>query len=143
MLKQSEEYGFLKEAPAHILQQKLRDLDKAYTDGFDKKQPAKRLPTKRKKALHSTFRFPDPKQIHFNNPQIRLPKVGWVGFFKSKKIEGTVKNVSLSQKSGHWYMAVQVEQNIEEKKHKSQSIVGLDLGIAKFVTTVTKETAKQ
>ena len=40
-------------------------------------------------------------------------------------------------------MAVQVEQAIAEKKHKSQSIVGLDLGIVKFVTTVTEKTAKQ
>ena len=110
---------------------------------LSKKQPAKRLPTKRKKALHSTFRFPEPKQIQFNNRQVRLPKVGRVRFFKSQKIEGIVKTISLSQRSGHWYMAVQVEQAIAEKKHKSQSIVGLDLGIVKFVTTVTEKTAKQ
>ena len=38
VLKKSDEYGFLAEAPAHLLQQKLKDLDKAYSDAFDKKQ---------------------------------------------------------------------------------------------------------
>ena len=42
--KVSEEYGFLKEAPAHCLQQKLKDLFKAFQDAFDKSQPIKKLP---------------------------------------------------------------------------------------------------
>ena len=46
--KRSDEYGFLKELPAHCVQQKLRDLDKAYTDGFDRTQPNKRLPMLKK-----------------------------------------------------------------------------------------------
>ena len=58
LLKQSEEYGFLGEAPSQSLQQKLKDLDRAYTDGFDRKQPHKRLPTQRKKQIHSSFRWP-------------------------------------------------------------------------------------
>ena len=36
--KQSDEYGFLRECPAHLLQQKLRDLERAFKDAFDKKQ---------------------------------------------------------------------------------------------------------
>jgi len=41
--KASDEYGFLKELPAHCLQQKLKDLDKAFRDAFDKKQPLTRI----------------------------------------------------------------------------------------------------
>ncbi len=33
--KQSEEYGFLAEANAQALQQKLKDLDRAFADAFD------------------------------------------------------------------------------------------------------------
>ena len=33
--KQSEEYGFLKECPSQVLQQKLKDLDRAFRDCFD------------------------------------------------------------------------------------------------------------
>ncbi|MEY3182477.1 MAG: hypothetical protein RLZ35_462, partial [Pseudomonadota bacterium] len=42
--KRSTEYHFLKECPSQALQQKLRDLDKAFMDAFDKSQPNKRLP---------------------------------------------------------------------------------------------------
>jgi putative transposase len=37
--KQSEEYGFLKECPSQVLQQKLIDLERAFCDAFDKSQP--------------------------------------------------------------------------------------------------------
>lgn len=47
--KASEEYGFLNDCHSQILQQKLQDLDKAFLDGFDKTQPNKRMPKKRKK----------------------------------------------------------------------------------------------
>ncbi|HDS08555.1 MAG TPA: hypothetical protein ENO05_13130 [Bacteroides sp.] len=37
--KRSVEYGFLKECPSQVLQQKLMDLDRAFRDGFDRNQP--------------------------------------------------------------------------------------------------------
>ena len=42
--KKSEEYGFLKECPSQILQQKLMDMDRAFRDCFDHSQALKRLP---------------------------------------------------------------------------------------------------
>lgn len=56
--KRSQELGFLNEAPAHCIQQKLKDLDRAFKDAFDKKQPNKWLPKKRKRGLHdSVFEY--------------------------------------------------------------------------------------
>ena len=81
--KQSEEYGFLKECPAHILQQKLRDLEHAFRDAFDKKQPNKRLPTFKKRGLNDSFRFPEPKQIKLEYQHITLPKLGKIRFYRS------------------------------------------------------------
>lgn len=47
--KDSEEYGFLKQADSQAIQQKLNDLDRAFKDAFDKKQPLKRIPVFKKK----------------------------------------------------------------------------------------------
>ena len=99
LLKASDEYGFLKEAPAQCLQQKLKDLDKAYRDGFDKKQVRKWLPKLRKKQIHSSFRFPEPKHIEIDNRRMKLPKLGWVSFYKSQAILGAIKNITLSYKT--------------------------------------------
>jgi len=137
VLKSSDEYAFLKEAPAHIIQQKLKDLAKAYKDGFDKTQPNKRLPTKRKMQLHSSFRFPAPNQIKMDNRRVCLPKIGWVSFHKSQKIVGEPKNITISHKSGHWYMSIQVEVEISQRAAANDTAVGIDVGIARFATCAT------
>ena len=84
--KSSEEYGFFKNCHSQVLQQKLKDLDKAFRDAFDKGQPLKKLPTWRKCNKHSSFRF--PQGFKLENRRVYLPKIGWVGFFKSCDIEG-------------------------------------------------------
>jgi putative transposase len=130
--KRSEEYSFLKECPAHCLQQKLRDLERAFRDCFDKSQPGKRLPTRRKKQIHDSFRFPEPKHIELNHNRIKLPKLGWVKFFNSQKVNGTIKNVTVSREGNHWYVSICVEQEIKLPKDLPTSAIGIDVGVANF-----------
>lgn len=131
--KKSDEYSFLKTCHSHPIQQKLRDLDKAFRDGFDKNQPNKRLPIFRKKGLHDSFRYPSPKQFKIDNRRIFLPKVGWVGFFKSQDIVGKPCNITISKHGGDWYCSIQVELEISpEQNSQAKTALGLDLGIAKF-----------
>ena len=134
--KKSDEYGFLKECPAHILQQKLRDLERAFKDAFDKRQPMKRLPRYKKRGLHDSFRFPAPNQIKLEYHHITLPKLGRIRFYRSRDILGDVKNVTVSRQGGHWYISIQVEMAIETSNViKPVTSIGLDLGIKNFVTT--------
>jgi len=49
------------------------------------------------------------------------------------------KNITISYKSGHWFAAVQTEREVEVPKHPNTSMVGVDVGIAKFVTLSTGE----
>ena len=128
--KRSEEYGFLKECPSQVLQQKLMDLDKAFRDAFDRSQPLKRLPVFKKKGRGDGIRF--PQGIQFDNRRIFLPKIGWIGFYKSRPIRGKVKNVTVSSRAGRWYVSVQVEKEITIGPHPSRSEIGIDAGIACF-----------
>ncbi len=123
--KASDRYGFLKEVPAHCLQQKLKDA-------FDKNQPLKRLPTFRKREKHSSFRFPEPKQITLENRRIKLPKLGWIGFHKSQSIKGCIKNATVSRKGKHWFVSIQVEQDLDVHQHTQKTAIGIDVGIKKF-----------
>jgi putative transposase len=52
-------------------------------DAFDKLQPKKKLPCKKKKGIHDSFRYPQGFKISGN--RIFLPKMGWVGFFGKKQ----------------------------------------------------------
>lgn len=131
LYKKSDEFGFLKDSPAHILQQKLKDLDRAFMDCFDKNQPNKRLPRYRKKGLHDSFRFPEPKHFLVEGNRVKLPKLGWVKFFKSQKIEGEIKNATISCHAGKWFISFQVECE-NSQKNVASSMIGLDVGIAFF-----------
>lgn len=131
LYKKSEQFGFLRESPAHILQQKLKDLDRAFMDCFDKAQPNKRLPRYRKKGLHDSFRFPEAKHFSVEGNRVKLPKLGWIKFFKSREIAGEIKNATISSHSGKWTISFQVECELVQERVTS-SIIGLDMGIAFF-----------
>ncbi len=128
--KRSDEYSFLQECPSQVLQQKLRDLERAFKDCFDKSQPLKRLPVFKKKGSVDGIRFPQGFKI--DNRRIFLPKIGWVGFHKSRIINGNIKNITVTFKGGRWYASIQVEQMIETCKHPSESEIGIDAGVKCF-----------
>ncbi len=131
--KQSEEFSFLKEAPSQALQQTLKSLERAIKDGFDRKQPLKRMPRYKKKGLHDSFLCPQGFKIVGN--RIFLPKVGWLGFFKSRELAGVAKNVIVTRKGEHWFVSIQVEKEIPEPIHQGlRKAVGIDVGIARFAT---------
>ncbi|RPI42040.1 MAG: transposase, partial [Bacteroidetes bacterium] len=128
--KRSLEYGFLKQCPSQVLQQKLMDLDRAFRDAFDRGQPLKRLPVFKKKDSGDSIRF--PQGFLFENRRVFLPRVGWVGFFKSRDIVGKIKNITISSRAARWYMSVQVEQEVRISPHPSSSEIGIDAGIMCF-----------
>ena len=133
--KKSDEYGFLKDCQSQLLQQKLKDLDKAFMDCFDEKQVTKKFPKRKKKGQDDSFRYPQGFKIQGNN--IYLPKLGWFKYRQSRKIQGVPKNVTVSHYAGHWYLSIQTELEIEQPVHPSKSMVGIDVGIAQFATLST------
>jgi len=67
--------AWLKDAPAQPLQQKLKDLERAYQNFFQKRAE---LPRFKRKGIADSFRYPEPKQIKLDeqNNRIFLPKLG-------------------------------------------------------------------
>lgn len=132
--KQSEEMFFLKEAPSQALQQTLKSLDRAFKDGFEKKQPLKRLPRFKKKGQNNGFRYPQGFKVDEQNSRVYLPKIGWLRYRNSQKIKGQIKNISVSEQNGAWFVSIQSEQEVKTPQHPSKSIIGIDMGVAKFAT---------
>ena len=102
--KQSEEYSFLKDCPSQVLQQKLMDLERAFKDCFDRKQPLKRLPVFKRKGREEGIRFPQGFRIVAR--RIFLPKIGWIGYYKSRDIHGKIKNITVTNCAGRWYASI-------------------------------------
>lgn len=129
--KKEEETAFLSEAHSQILQQALKDLDRAYKNFFEKRAG---LPRFKKKGHHDAFRYPQDFKLDESNSRIFLPKIGWVRYRNSRKIEGTPKQVTVSLYAGKWYVSIQTKREVPEPVHPSQSAVGIDMGIARFAT---------
>ena len=65
---------------------------------------------------------------------MKLPKLGWIGFYKSREMQGELKNATVSKKLRKWYISFQVECEVCAAIHPADSAVGIDLGIAQFAT---------
>jgi putative transposase len=124
---------WLKDAPCHPLQHALKDLERAYRNFFAKRSD---FPRFRKKGVSCSFRFPDSKQIKLDqsNDRIFLPKLGWLRFRNSREVLGAVRNVTVSQAAGKWFISIQTEREVEDPVHPSALAVGIDVGIVRFAT---------
>ena len=125
--KESEEYGWLREVDSQILQQCLKDLERAYANCFAGRAAPPRF---RKKFLADSFRY--PQRFKVDGRKVYLPKIGWAEFWHSQNIEGTVKSVTVSRDGTHWTVSFQVEMEVDTPIHQASAAIGIDLGIATF-----------
>ena len=83
------------------------------------------------------------KYCRIEGNRVKLPNgIGLVKFRKSQDIIGTIKNVTISKKSGRWYVSFGTEREVEQPRHPSKSAIGLDMGISKLLTTSNGEYIK-
>ncbi len=165
-LKNNPDFNFLKSSSNAVsLQQKVRDLASAWSRFFDPKVHAKLKENKKKPRKPKFFKLADGTEIQrrplmpqfkrksdgrdsirlvqfdkycrVEGNRVKLPNgIGLVMFRKSQDIIGTIKNVTISKKSGHWYVSFGTERELDQNPiHPSTSAIGIDLGITKLITT--------
>ena len=165
-LKSNPDFEFLKTSSNAVsLQQKVRDLASAWSRFFDPKVHAKLKENKKKPRKPKFFKLADGTEIQrrplmpqfkrksdgrdsirlvqfdkycrVEGNRVKLPNgVGLVTFRKSQDIIGTIKNVTISKKLGHWYVSFGTERELDENpRHPATSAIGLDMGISKLLTT--------
>lgn len=139
-----KEIEWLKEVGKFALQNSLKALETAYKNFFaDLKKPkAKRR-----------FGFPQFKKKHgckqayktnFTNGNIqvrdnylKLPKLGWIKFYKSQELTGQIMSVTICRtKTGKYIASILCETEINKYPQVNQNI-GLDLGIKSYLVTST------
>jgi len=124
------EHEFLSDVPAQALQQALKNLERAYTNFFQKRAD---FPKFKKKGQRESFRIPQGFEVDSENGRVQLPKIGWMRYRKSQDVLGEPKNITISESCGKWYVSVQTEREVEMPQHPSTSAVGLDWGVVNFV----------
>ncbi len=129
--KNATETQWLKDSPSQPLQQSLKDLERAYKNFFQKRAA---FPRFKKRGQNDAFRYPQGVKLDQENSRIFLPKLGWMRYRNSRQVTSVVKNVTVSQSCGKWYISIQTENEVSTPVHPSASMVGLDAGVAKLAT---------
>lgn len=137
LLKQTEEYKWLKDVPNVCLQQSLRNLDNAYTQFFKAKN---RFPKfKSKKRSKNCSKYIEAVRFDFENWKVRIPKCGWVKLCKNKMFDlftSKIGTLTVSKdKCGEYWCTIVVEDNtpqILKAKISEDTSVGIDLGIKDY-----------
>lgn len=124
---------WLKEAPVHALQHALKDLDRAYQNFFAKRA---RFPNFKKRGSGMSFRFPDSKQFTLDeaNARLKLPKLGWVRYRKSRDVRGVPRAITLSCTGDRWFASLQTQREVDQPVHPCSCAVGIDMGVVRFAT---------
>ena len=124
------EFTWLKNCHSQVLQQSIKDLDKAFENFFAKRS---NFPKFKRKGEKDSFRFPQGCKLEQQNNRIYFPKIGWVRYRNSRNVLDIIKNVTISQKCGKWYVSIQTEFEQETPQPKGGEI-GIDMGIVRFAT---------
>ena len=123
-------FTWLKDCHSQVLQQSLKDLERAYCNFFEKRA---NFPRFKKKGMKKRIRFPQGCKLEQHNSRLYLPKIGWVRYRNSRNVVGEIKNVTVRQKCGRFYVSIQTECEVEIAKHQGGEI-GIDMGIVRFAT---------
>lgn len=100
----------------HVLQQKLRDLDRAWQAAFDANRPWMREPRFKRRGDGDSVRFPDRQQFAVAGDRIKLPKIGRVRFRKSRNLpaDSEVRSVVVTREGGHWFAHLQIAYEVPD-----------------------------
>jgi len=139
-MKVVEGFEWLKDPPAQLLQQCLKDLDRAFKNFFK----GSGFPKFKRRGQRDSFRFPEPKQFSIEKITnkfcyVKLPKIGKVKFRKTRDIEGRIRNATISRDGKYWYISF----NCETEKKIPQNIgsaIGIDRGVAKTLALSNEKT---
>lgn len=125
---------WLAEYPRAAQQAALKDLSRAYDNFFAKRAARPRF---KKRGQHDAIRVSGAGKVAVDpgNGRVRLEGIGWLRYRNSRVVEGTAKNVTVSERAGRWYVSIQTEREVPAPVHpRPGSAVGIDLGVVRFAT---------
>jgi putative transposase len=133
-----KELDWLKEVDSTSLQNALKHLDDAFKRFFKKQNDRPRFKSRRNKVQSYTSQCVN-QNIKIEGNKIKLPKLGWVKFAKSREVEGKILSATIRRNpTGKYFVSIVCETEIEPLP-TSEKAVGVDLGLKDFAILSTGE----
>ncbi|TCI21126.1 IS200/IS605 family element RNA-guided endonuclease TnpB [Exiguobacterium sp. SL-9] len=130
-----QEFDWLREVDSTSVQTSVKHLAEAYDRFFKRQNERPRFKSKRnpvqsyKTNIQGKSQLPE---VSIVGDRLKLPKLKWVRFAKSRQVEGRILNATIRRNaSGKHFVSLLVEQEIDELP-KTGSTVGVDVGLKDF-----------
>ena len=138
ILKDQEEFNFLKEVSASTLQQKHNDFIEFKKQYFNKKRKTKLgKPQFKKKSNRQSFRLPNQKfRLNQEKSLVRLEKIGFVKIVLDRTIseDADFRSITVSKTpTGKYFVSILVKEELNPIP-SSGKVVGIDLGLKELMT---------
>ncbi len=132
-----EEY---QDIAAHVLQDVLKRLDKAFKRFFERcaKGQTPGYPRFQGRNRYDSFTYPDgagwklKTEPGSKKASLKLTKIGTIRVNVHRPIIGTVKTVTIKREGEHWYVCLSCAIEKPEPLPVSDEDVGIDLGVTHF-----------
>lgn len=125
------ELEWLKEVDSIAIQSAIKNLADAYNRFFKKQNDKPRFKSKKNNVQSYTTKHTNGNIAIVDN-KIKLPKLGFVKFAKSREVDGRIMNVTVRRNSsGKYFVSILTEVDIQPLE-KADSAIGIDLGITDF-----------
>ena len=128
-----KERDWLREVDSISLQSSLRHLADSFSRFFRKQTNAPRFKSKNRDLQSYTTKYTNDN-IRVADKKIKLPKLGWIRYAKSREVKGRILSATIRRKpAGTYYISILVETEVENLP-KTGSSVGIDVGVTHFAT---------
>ncbi|WP_028776852.1 IS200/IS605 family element RNA-guided endonuclease TnpB [Shimazuella kribbensis] len=135
--EQKRELIWLKEVDSTSLQNTLKHVVDAFSRFFQKQNDAPQFKSRKNRVQAYTSQCNYPKNSHptieMNGNKIKLPKLGWVKFVKSREISGRILSATIRRTStGRYNVSILCEGSYRRAVPAQKEAIGIDLGLKDF-----------
>jgi putative transposase len=150
-LKKQPEVQWLNEVSRSALDKSLGDLNEAFLNFFREQKKGNMkwgFPKFKKKhdykQSYSISNNYSSKECHtplidIKGDKIKIPKLGWTKFVKSRDCIGKIINITVSKSPSNKYFISIILNTTKEKLSETKNKIGIDLGIRNFGATSNGE----
>ena len=134
-----KEFPWLREVDSLALCNVQLNLQTAYKNFFHSGFGFPKFKKKSHRQSYKTNNNNNKSRIILENGYVKLPKVGWVKVKAHRQVDGVIKSATISMTpTGKYYISISCEMEIAPLP-KTNSSVGVDLGISDFAILSTGE----
>ena len=143
IMKQTDEFGWMKEVDSTALQNAVINLDKAYKHFFRRVKNGEKAGFPRFKSKHDSRQSYQSSTAMIKDGKLYLPKIGLVKAVFHREFEGSVKTVTVSGEAGQYFASINYEDGIDRVPGTNNGkSIGIDVGVKVFAYLSNGEAIK-